>query len=91
MKKMMCVAALVLAVVFAFGMQPAKTEQVLEGKQLVEERCMSSCHDLVRVNRAKGSKDRAGWERTVDRMIGKRSGLLNNDERVAVLEYLLHD
>ncbi|HDQ39740.1 MAG TPA: hypothetical protein ENN39_01745 [Desulfonatronum sp.] len=91
MKKTLCIVALAWCVVFVFGARPAVTQETLDGQKLVEERCMSSCHDLIRVHRAKGSKDRAGWERTVDRMIGKRSGLLNNEERTAVLEYLLSD
>ncbi|SDB47408.1 hypothetical protein SAMN05660653_02320 [Desulfonatronum thiosulfatophilum] len=56
------------------------------GDALVQERC-TQCHNLDRVHRRAG-QDMPWWERTVDRMIGKRSGLLNSPERDAVLEYL---
>lgn len=72
---------------FVHGIQAVETREGPDGEALVNERC-ALCHDLVRVNRAMVSKDRAGWERTVDRMIGKRAGLLDEVEREAVLEHL---
>lgn len=60
--------------------------ETLDGAALVKERCIQ-CHDLMRVERRSG-QDRAWWERTVDRMIGKRAELLNDVERTAVLDHL---
>lgn len=56
----------------------------LDGAALVAARC-TTCHSADRINKA--SKDRAGWEATVDRMIGY-GAQLNADERAAVLDYL---
>lgn len=64
----------------------ATSSEHLDGESLVQERC-TQCHDLMRVERRFG-QDRAWWERTVDRMVGRRSGLLNDTERTAVLDYL---
>ena len=41
----------------------------------------------MRVERRAG-QDRAWWERTVERMAGKRADLLNDAERNAVLDHL---
>ena len=60
--------------------------QALDGAALVKERC-TQCHDLMRVERRAG-QDRAWWERTVERMAGKRTGLLSDAERNAVLDHL---
>ena len=56
----------------------------LDGQVLLQERC-TVCHDLVRVTGAK--KDRAGWEQSVDRMIGKGAEL-NAEERDVLIGYL---
>lgn len=64
----------------------AVSSEPIDGGHLVQERC-TQCHDLMRVERRIG-QDRAWWERTVDRMVGRRSGLLNDEERTAVLDYL---
>lgn len=57
---------------------------MLDGNELVNMRC-TVCHTRERIDNA--SKDRAGWEATVDRMIGY-GARLDADERAAVLEYL---
>lgn len=90
MKKVFFLTALVMALFAGFGLQQALTQDAPSGEALVNERC-TQCHDLMRVNRVKTTKDAAGWERTVDRMISKRDGLLNDAERAAVLEYLIQD
>ncbi len=56
----------------------------LDGDALVRMRC-TVCHSRERINNA--TKDRAGWEATVDRMIGY-GARLNDAERAAVIEYL---
>lgn len=88
MNKVFLTAALVLGVSLVFGVYSAMTQEALDGEKLIKERC-GQCHDLVRVDRAKGLKDRAGWERTVDRMIAKQAGLLNVEERLVVLDSLV--
>jgi len=60
------------------------TGDVLDGEKLVQERC-TRCHDLERIYSAE--KDRDGWEKTVDRMIGN-GAQLDDAERRAVIEYL---
>jgi thiosulfate/3-mercaptopyruvate sulfurtransferase len=55
-----------------------------DGEKLVKERC-TVCHSLDRVDKAK--KDKAGWEKTVNQMIGKGAEL-NDAERQAVIDYL---
>lgn len=56
----------------------------LDGAALVAERC-TVCHTRERIDNA--SKDRAGWEATVDRMIGN-GAKLTPEERAAVIEFL---
>jgi cytochrome c5 len=63
---------------------PTEGPVLADGETLLQERC-TICHDLVRVTGAK--KDRAGWEQTVDRMIG-RGAQLNEAERVVLINYL---
>lgn len=58
-------------------------EETLSPQALVESRC-TRCHDLDRVQAAE--YDRAGWEQTVDRMMGK--GLvLTEEEYSAIVDY----
>jgi len=59
-------------------------EDQLDGNELVETRC-TTCHTRDRIDNA--TKDRAGWEATVDRMIGYGAAL-NDAEREAMLEFL---
>jgi len=54
------------------------------GEELVNTRC-TVCHTRERIDAA--SKDRAGWEATVDRMISY-GAQLTPEEREAVLDYL---
>ncbi len=64
------------------------TSVALDGEKLAQKRC-TQCHEFGRVERAMAEKDQqAAWEATVDRMIGKREGLLNAEERLSVLGYL---
>ncbi len=58
---------------------------MLDGDALVEERC-TVCHSRERIDAA--VKDEAGWTATVDRMISNGAEL-NDEERAAVLEYLV--
>lgn len=86
MRRYAMIVGLSLAGLILIGATMAVSSVPLDGQSLVQERC-TQCHDLVRVERRAG-QDRAWWERTVDRMINRRSGLLNNDERTAVLDFL---
>ena len=85
MNKANIITSLALGGFLLFAGSAAVSSEALDGEKLYQERC-SRCHGLGRVERA--TKDRAGWETTVDRMIGKRAGLLNAEERDAVVEYL---
>ena len=54
------------------------------GAGLVQKRC-TICHTTKRIDKA--AFDRAGWERTVDKMIDK-GARLDDAERKAVIDYL---
>lgn len=87
MNKSNIIISLALGGFLLFAGTAAVSAVAPDGESLVQERC-SQCHGLGRVERA--SKDQAGWETTVDRMISKRSGLLNAEERDAVVAYLVN-
>lgn len=67
----------------------------LDGAKLVRERC-TVCHDSERIDKA--THDRAGWAKTVGRMMEKVANLedeerktsatINAAERTAILEHL---
>jgi cytochrome c5 len=63
---------------------PIESPAPLDGQVLLQERC-TVCHDLVRVTGA--TKDRAEWEQSVDRMIGK-GAQLNEEERAVLIDFL---
>lgn len=86
MRRFVITAGLALAGLTLVGSIAVMSSAAQDGKQLVQERC-TQCHDLIRIERRAG-QDEAWWERTVDRMIRKRSGLLNTEEREAVLRFL---
>jgi mono/diheme cytochrome c family protein len=87
MKKAATISGVVLGGFLLFAGTAAMTSEPLDGEKLAQERC-TQCHGFGRVEKAMAEKDQAAWEATVDRMIGKKEGLLNADERSAVLEYL---
>jgi predicted lipoprotein with Yx(FWY)xxD motif len=62
----------------------APAPAALNGADLVAERC-TVCHTRDRIDNA--TKDRAGWETTVERMISN-GAQLNADEQAAVIDYL---
>ncbi|HET6350778.1 MAG TPA: hypothetical protein VFG89_01450 [Coriobacteriia bacterium] len=56
-----------------------------DGSSLAQEKC-TQCHSFDRVQAAQ--KDKAGWESTLDRMVGH--GLKVTDaERTAIIDYLV--
>jgi cytochrome c5 len=60
-------------------------EQVsVEGKALLEERCVS-CHDLSRIENEKKTVD--GWKSTVERMV-KKGAQLSSSEQEILIKYL---
>ena len=87
MKKSWLALVIAIGVFIAFGATQGISSQGYDGKSLVNDRC-SQCHGLARVEAAKKVKDRAAWEQTVDRMMTKKSGLLTEEERKAVLDFL---
>jgi cytochrome c5 len=85
MPKHILIPPLTLLAMVLAGAQLAAGSAKQSGAQLVQERC-TQCHSAGRIQQAK--KDRAAWEATVARMMGKRPGLLNAEEQQAVLEHL---
>ncbi|PTN31467.1 cytochrome c [Desulfonatronum sp. SC1] len=61
-----------------------------EAENLVNTQC-SRCHTLERIEIARTMKDRKAWEKTVDAMIAKKPGLLDADQRDAVVNFLVQD
>ena len=57
---------------------------VTDGATLMEERC-TVCHSTSRILGA--SKDLAGWQSTIDRMVGK-GAKLTEEEQAVLAEYL---
>lgn len=66
------------------GLKKPTSKVGAEGKELVEIRC-TVCHSPERIQTAQ--HDRAGWENTVGKMIGKGADL-NQEERQKVVKYL---
>ncbi len=60
------------------------TPDVQEGKALAASRC-TGCHDLNRITNA--SYDRAGWEKTVERMV-LSGAQLDSQQKGLVVDYL---
>ncbi len=89
MRKSRVVTGLALAGFLLLGGTSAMTAGHLDVETLARERC-TQCHGFGRVERAIGQKDRKAWEITVDRMIGKRAGLLDSEERQAVIDYFVN-
>lgn len=85
-KWMPLTAGLVLAVFLALFSFSATGFGASNGKAIMEDRC-GSCHGLEKVTSA--SKDRAGWEKTVTRMMGKGAAL-NAEEKAALIDYLVN-
>ncbi|MBM9537111.1 hypothetical protein [Desulfobulbus alkaliphilus] len=88
MKVITFMISLAFVGLLVLGGTSAMVPEALDGEQIVKQRC-TQCHSFGRIERAMAVKDQAAWEITVNRMMGKRSGLLNTDERAAVLEYLV--
>ena len=63
---------------------PAAAPAGLDGKALVEERCIQ-CHDLRRVESAKKTRDE--WKANVERMVSLGAEL-DEAEQEAVIDYL---
>ncbi len=68
----------------ATEISPASSSAVIDGKTLLEERCVV-CHDRSRVERKKDSAD--GWAKTVDRMI-QHGAKLTEAEKQVLVEFL---
>ena len=69
------------------GMAVEPAPVALDANALIDERC-TVCHTRDRIdNKKAGGADRAAWEQTVDRMMG-RGAQLSPEEREAVLSFL---
>lgn len=88
MKKLFLAALFttVVGVVLIIGMNIGSLGAA-DGETIIKERC-TSCHGTGRIERA--DHDRDGWERTVNRMMGKShfGPKLSDDEQKALLDYL---
>jgi hypothetical protein len=81
------VAAGLLSGEISTGYGVAAPTTSLDADALINERC-TVCHTRERIDAKKASgADRAAWEETVDRMIG-RGAQLSPEEREAVLSFL---
>ena len=78
-------AGLVLAVFLAMFSLPTHGFSAPDGKAVMEARC-GDCHGLDRITSK--TKDRAGWQTTVNRMISK-GATLNAEEKAALIDYLV--
>jgi len=76
---------LVAAAVIAAGTAWAGEFDLEAAKSTFEKRC-SKCHTVDRP--LKKNKDRAGWEKTVSRMVRYASGAISEDEAAVIVEYL---
>ena len=85
-KWMPVAAGLVLIAILAVLGLPGSGFAAPNGKEIMESRC-GSCHGLERV--AKASKDRAGWQSTITRMISN-GATLNAEEKEALIDYLVN-
>lgn len=65
--------------------EPPATGGVLDGASLVQSKC-TVCHNLDRVNAA--SKDLAGWQSTINRMIDSHGAEITPEEQSAIAIYL---
>lgn len=59
-----------------------------DGQALVEQTC-ARCHDLKRVERAMGFKDRDAWSATVARMLAKPNApAVSHEEHGMIVDWL---
>jgi hypothetical protein len=63
---------------------PLSADDSANAKSLLQERC-TKCHTLERVEKA--TFDRAGWEKTIDRMMSK-GAKINAEERKTLIDFL---
>ena len=86
MKKCASLAVgLILIVFLGIFSLPMTGRTAPEGKAVMESRC-ADCHGVERILSA--SKDRSGWESTINRMMSK-GATLNSEEKVALIDYLV--
>ena len=80
-------SVMLLVATFGFGGSFALAEDIdMEAaKTLFESKC-SLCHATDRP--LSKSKDMAQWKRTVERMAGKKPGLLTEEEADTIVKYL---
>lgn len=76
-----------MAVVLMQGLQ-VRELGAGSGEGIAQERC-TACHNTMRIERA--GHDRQGWEKTVQRMMGKSNfgTKLSDAEFEALIEYLV--
>lgn len=80
------VGVLMIAMVVTSGCGGSSASETvtLSGEELVATRC-HACHDTARIDAA--VYDKAGWERTIGRMVGK-GAKVSDAEKAVMVEYL---
>ncbi|MFN2268755.1 MAG: hypothetical protein ABR533_10800 [Desulfonatronovibrio sp.] len=90
MNRPLIFSTLALGGLLLFSGTHAISKEKHDAEKLTSAKC-SQCHNLERVEIARTMKDKKEWEKTVDRMISKKPGLLNDSERNTVIEFLTQD
>ena len=82
---------LFLLLLFFAAMASAGESQVVlkdrPGKSLVMAQC-AMCHSLDYITMHSGVLDRAGWEKTVGKMINVMGAPINDTDKQAIIDYL---
>ena len=77
--------ALIVILAVANTSAPAGAFDQTTAEKVFQSEC-STCHPVDRA--LKKTKDRAGWEKSVERMKGYAGGLITDDEAGLIVEYL---
>ncbi|NOX25731.1 MAG: hypothetical protein GXP59_06405 [Deltaproteobacteria bacterium] len=72
-----CFIALLL---FAWAVIPAPAQAAGNCGLILNSKC-TLCHNLNRICRKLGEKDKLYWQKTIKRMVKQHSAPLNNDEQ----------
>ncbi|HOJ13101.1 MAG TPA: hypothetical protein PLS81_07720 [Deltaproteobacteria bacterium] len=76
-------AVILACTILAFSFAQAQQAPATKDTMTTVMRSCSACHDTARVCRALGTRDAAGWERTIKRMVAKGASLGTEDIQAA--------
>jgi hypothetical protein len=84
-----CASALVLALCAGFALAGEESIQLQDapGRELVVARC-SVCHSVDYVQMNAPVMDRAGWQKSVRKMIDQFGAPIGDDDANRIIEYL---